>query len=96
MQDLISMLQQLQRPKLMMRAARIGAEDYRRGAHLPRLLGYGALPRTAQAVMKLIDLEAELEHQRQAADANYSVLRHLDVMIALVSEARDLRRMRLN
>ncbi|MEL7088895.1 MAG: DUF6477 family protein, partial [Planctomycetota bacterium] len=39
MQDVLTMLQCLHRPRLLMRAARIGAEDYRRAAHLPRLLG---------------------------------------------------------
>ena len=81
MQDLLSMLHGLHRPRLMMRAARIGAEDYRRTAHLPRLLGYGVLPR----------MEAELEHQRTTSNANYSVVRHVDVLIAVISEARDLR-----
>lgn len=91
MQDLLSMLHALRRPKLMMRAARIGAEDYRRAAHLPRLLGYGVLPRHGAALMKLMEMESELENQRTSSDANYSVTRHIDVMIAVVSEARDLR-----
>ena len=41
MQDLLTMLNTLHRPRLMMRAAQIGAQDYRRATHLPRLLGYG-------------------------------------------------------
>ena len=91
MQDLLSMLHALHRPRLMMRAARIGAEDYRRTAHLPRLLGYGVLPRHGAALMKLMEMEAELEHQRTTSNANYSVVRHVDVLIAVISEARDLR-----
>jgi hypothetical protein len=75
----------------MMRAARIGAEDYRRNAHLPRLLGYGVLPRHGAALMKLMEIEAELEEQRTGSDGNYSLVRHIDVMIAVVSEARALR-----
>jgi hypothetical protein len=39
------MLAALRRPSLLMRAARIGTEDYRRTVHLPRLLGYGQVPR---------------------------------------------------
>ena len=91
MQDLLTMLQQIRRPRLMMRAARIGAEDYRRQAHLPRLLGYGGLPRHGAAVMKLMQMESELEQQRTDGDAGYSLIRHLDVLIALVGEARVLR-----
>jgi hypothetical protein len=91
MQDLLSMLHALHRPRLMMRAARIGAEDYKRSAHLPRLLGYGVLPRHGAAVMKLMEIEAEFEDQRKGSDANYSLVQHIDVMIALVSESRSLR-----
>lgn len=91
MQDILTMLSALQRPRLMMRAARIGAEDYRRDRHLPRLLGYGTLPRTAAAVMKLMEIEAVFEEQRAQSDASYSLVQHLDVLIALVAEARVLR-----
>ena len=91
MQDLLTMLNALHRPRLMMRAARIGAEDYRRTTHLPRLLGYGVLPRHAVALIRLMELEAALEDQRKAADAGYSLIRHLDVLIALVAEARVLK-----
>jgi hypothetical protein len=91
MQDMLTMLNALHRPRLMMRAARIGADDYKRTAHLPRLLGYGVLPRHGAALMKLIEIEAELEEQRSGRDANYSLIQHIDVMIAVVSEARLLR-----
>ena len=39
MQDIHAMLSQLRRPPLLVRAARIAADDYRREAHLPALLG---------------------------------------------------------
>lgn len=92
MQDILTMLNTLHRPRLMMRAARIGAQDYRRAAHLPRLLGYGVLPRHGAALLKLMDIEAALEEQRTQSDASYSLIRHLDVLIAMVAEARILRR----
>ncbi|AXI42348.1 DUF6477 family protein [Sulfitobacter sp. SK011] len=91
MQDLISMLHTLHRPRLMMRAARIGAEGYSRTNHLPRLLGYGVLPRHGAALLKLMEIEAELNAQRKAADAGYSLIRHIDVLIAMVGEARVLK-----
>lgn len=91
MQDILTMLNALQRPRLMMRAARIGAQDYRRAAHLPRLLGYGALPRHGAALMKLMEIEAGMEDQRTGGDASYSLVRHLDVLIAMVAEARVLK-----
>ena len=72
MQDILSMLNALHRPRLMMRAARIGAENYRRSSHLPRLLGYGVLPRHSAALLRLIDIEAQLEEERAQSDAGYS------------------------
>ena len=91
MQDILSMLHALHRPRLLMRAARIGAEDYRRSVHLPRLLGYGVLPGHGAALVKLMDLEATLDTQRTEADAGYSLMSHVDVLIAIVAEARVLR-----
>ncbi|MDF3413680.1 hypothetical protein HKX54_04360 [Sulfitobacter sp. M57] len=93
MQDVLTMLNTLHRPRLMMRAARIGAEEYRRSAHLPRLLGYGTLPRHGAVLLKLMDIEATLEEQRIGSDGSYSLIRHLDVLIAMVAEARVLQRL---
>jgi hypothetical protein len=74
-----------------MRAARIGADDYRRGVHLPRLLGYGMLPRHGAALMKLMELESDLNAQRVTGNTSYSLIKHVDVLIAMVGEARILR-----
>ena len=91
MQDVLSMLQALRRPPLLMRAARIGADDYQRAAHLPRLLGYGILPRHGAALMKLMELENTMNDQRRSGDTSYSLVKHVDVLIAMVGEARVLR-----
>jgi hypothetical protein len=91
MQDIHSLLASLHRPRLLMRAARIGADDYRRAGHLARILGYGTLPRHGEALMRLIDVEADLEQQRTGTEAGYSIARHVDVLIAIVAEARALR-----
>ena len=91
MKDIHTLLATLHRPRLLMRAARIGAQCYRREGHLPRLLGYGILPRHGEALMRLVDLEAELERQRTEHETAYSVARHVDVLIAIVAEARALR-----
>ena len=64
MKDIHSLLASLHRPRILMRAARIGAQDYRRAVHLPRLLGYGVLPRHADALMHLVDVEADMENAR--------------------------------
>lgn len=91
MQDLPSMVTALRRPRLLVRAARCGAAEYRRDRHLQRLLGYGALPRPAPALMRLMDLENELDSQRRSGDSAYSLIRHIDVLIALMGEAHLIR-----
>lgn len=88
MHDLITMLSTLRRPRLLIRTARLGAQDYRRDRHLQRLLGYGALPRPGAALMRLMEMERALDEQRRLDDAGYSLLRHLDVLIALIGEAQ--------
>jgi hypothetical protein len=90
MQDVLSMLHALRRPSLLMRAARIGANDYRRETHLPRLLGYGMLPRHGAALMKLMQLEDEVNQKRLEGDRSYSLVRHVDLLIAMIGEARVL------
>lgn len=91
MQDVLSMMNRLTRPKLLIRAARLGAEDYRRETHLPRVLGYGQMPRTADALVQLMQQETVLNDQRKARDAHYSLPCHLDLLIAMIGEARILR-----
>lgn len=88
MQDLMTMITAIRRPRLLTRAAKIGARDYNRDRHLHRVLGYGAMPGTGSAIIRLIELEREIEQQRQEDDAAYSLVRHLDVLIALSGEAQ--------
>lgn len=90
MQDVLTMLQQLRRPALLMRAARFGANEYRRDAQLPRLLGYGVLPRHGEALMKLMQLEDEQNQKRLEDDKSYNLVRHVDLLIAMIAEARIL------
>ncbi|MFV0512404.1 MAG: DUF6477 family protein [Jhaorihella sp.] len=88
MQDPLTMLSALRRPRLLIRAARLGAQEYRRDRHLQRLLGYGARPGPAQALLRLIEIERGLDDQRREDDAGYSLTRHLDVLIAMMGEAQ--------
>lgn len=90
MQDLMTMISAMRRPRMLIRAARIGAQAYRRDRHLRRLVGYGDLPRPAAALLRLHEIEADLDAQRRADDAGYSVARHLDILIAMIGEARML------
>ena len=91
MQDVLSMLAALRRPRLLIRTARLGTEAYRRDSHLQRLLGYGTVPRSAPALMRLMALEAEENDRRRTGDAGYSLARHIDLLIAMMGEAQILR-----
>lgn len=88
MQDVFSMLTALRRPRLLIRAARFGQTNYNRDRHLQRILGYGSLPRPAAALVKLMELEREIDEQRRADDAGYSLSRHVDLLIAMMGEAQ--------
>ncbi|WP_204114368.1 DUF6477 family protein [Shimia biformata] len=91
MQDILSQLSNLRRPRLLIRAARLGADDYLRDRHLRRHLGTAKLPRHGEAIMQLMQIESALNDMRHEGDAGYSLVRHVDVMIALMGEARLLR-----
>ncbi|MGP6088865.1 DUF6477 family protein [Antarctobacter jejuensis] len=91
MKDILGMLNDLRRPRLLIRAARIGAQDYRRDPHLHRVLGYGTLPRPGAALMRLMEIESEMDARRRVEDAAYTVARHVEVLTAMMGEARILR-----
>jgi hypothetical protein len=88
MTDCLATLKTLHRPKLLIRAARHGVESYNRNRDLKRVLRATSIPRPGTAVSQLMEREAELEETRKAGDTTYSVVRHLDALIALMAEAR--------
>lgn len=91
MNELLMKLDGLRRPRLLIRAARIGLAEYRRNVHLPRHLGQGPLPRSSAALARLVELESDLNDQRRTRDAGYSTVKHVDILIAMMGEARILR-----
>lgn len=91
MQDVFSRVTMLRRPRILSRAARLGAGSYCRQRDLRRVLGYGNLPKPAAAVMRLLEMESALNAARKAGEAGYSMIRHVDVLIALAGEAGYLR-----
>ena len=88
MLDLKTRLMTLKRPRLLVRAVRFGSDDYRRNVHLRRLLHCESPPRPAEALMQLFDLEAEANHWRETKSGNYSIARHVEILIALSGEAQ--------
>lgn len=91
MTDIFTLLDRLRRPRLLIQAARAGADEYRRDAHLRRLLGPANLPRSGEALLRLIEIESDLNGKRCGGDTGYSLVAHVDVLIAMMGEARLLR-----
>ena len=90
MTDFRALLADLRRPQLLIRAARHGLADYRRDRDLRRLLD--SQPSPDRAVRRLLSEEENLEAIRLSGEASYSVTRHIEVLIALMSEVRLLPR----
>ncbi len=94
MQELTTRLNALQRPDLLVKAARSGLASYRREAHLGRAMGQSGhtrLVRPPQALERLLEVEAKLNAERGAQDAGYVYARHVEVLIAIMAEAQLLR-----
>ncbi len=84
-------LDALRRPGLLVEAASIGTSQYQRRRDLRRMLRT-AIPPTARAALEtLLPLEAAIDKRRRTGDKNYSIARHVDVLAALLAEARAFR-----
>ncbi len=92
MTDLPGALALLSRPRLLIRAARFGLAEYRRTPTLRRMFAAAGAHGAAQITAFLMRREAEMDNQRRAQDAAYSVARHVEVLIALMAEAQQLPR----
>lgn len=81
-------LQNLRRPGLLVDAASHGVENYERRRDLRRMLRVAIPPTARLALEKLIPIEADLEKRRKTKAATYSLSRHVDILVALLAEAR--------
>ncbi|MGV6813287.1 MAG: DUF6477 family protein [Brevirhabdus sp.] len=91
MQSSSSVLSKIKRPRLLIRAARFGLLEYRRERDLKRLLRVDRLAGPERNLARLLGEEAQLEEERRSQDAGYSVPRHIEMLVALIAEARLLR-----
>jgi hypothetical protein len=81
----------MQRPEILVKAAEHGTELYRRRRDLRRMLRV-AIPATPErALEKLLPIEAELEMRRVTNGRGYSLTRHVDILCAVIAEARALK-----
>ncbi|SLN35978.1 hypothetical protein ROA7450_01699 [Roseovarius albus] len=89
--DYTDQLDSLRRPRTLIQAARIGMADYRRETHLQQCIEAVPLPSANAATAQLLELERLENHRRLDDDMTYSVKKHVEILIALMSEARLLR-----
>ncbi len=88
--DFRATLAQMNRPRLLIHAARIGLQDYHRERDLRRLGSTGT--RSEQILPVLLAAEQLAEDNRQSGLASYSIAHHIDLLIALMAEIRLLPR----
>lgn len=86
--EALSLVARLRRPRLLIRAARHGVHEYDRNRDLKRLLRAQAVPAPERAVTALLAEEGEIEEKRVSGNRSYSLARHIEVLIAMMAEAR--------
>lgn len=89
--DILGQIATRSRPSLLITAARHAAGGYRREKQLPRLLSTQKSLRHGEAILKLLDIEAELNDRRVEGRADYAPARHIMLWAAILGEARLLR-----
>jgi len=93
MKDILSQVTALKRPEILVRAARFGLDDYMRETHLKRCLKIEKILSPGQALLALLEIEKQLNSDRSTNKGRYDVSRHVEVMIAIMGEARIFRAM---
>lgn len=94
MTDILSLVSRLERPRLLMQAARHAARDYRRERALPRLLHEQPLPGSCETLQRLMMMEEMCEEARRRG-AGYGAARHVEIMAAILGETCAFARTRL-
>jgi hypothetical protein len=88
MTDIFTLVAELRRPRLLIRAARHGLADYNRARDLRRLMLVTPVPTPDRALSALLAEEERVEETRRSGDASYSIARHIELLIAMMAEAR--------
>ena len=94
MHTLPETLRNIRRPRAIIDAARHGITRYSRERHIAPILKTRKAWTDEDIVTALLREEEYLDATRRAGDANYSVRRHIHIMIALLSELHTLLRPR--
>lgn len=90
MLDINGLLRNLTRPSILIKAAQHGIDDYNRSVHLRRILGRENLPKSGRAVIEMLEIEHAMNEGRKEKRATYSVARHVEILAAIMAEAKTL------
>ncbi len=91
----IEIFQKILRPKILMQAAKIGLQSYRREIDLKKILGARTLSDCNDNISQFSDREIELEEARKSGNAAYDMNKHIQIMTALLQELYLLPKTRL-
>ena len=83
----INRLQRLNRPKILVQAARHGVTTYERKPHLLHLFGWQKPKSLAALLETLFEKEAELNKMRRLNDAAYQIQDQIAILTSLIAEA---------
>lgn len=78
----------LNRPQLLVRAARIGLAEFNRERTLKRIFQGETHPSPGRAFEALLTREDAMDCLRREGGAAYSPAKHVELLTALISEAR--------
>lgn len=88
MTNLAALLDNLRRPKILIRAARSGVNGFRRERDLRRIFRGTKVDVKRNTIVHLMAAEQQMEEFRTEGNANYNVQRHINLLIAIMAEAR--------
>lgn len=92
MTDYFPIIDNLRRPRLLIQAARHGLSEYSRQRDLRRLVHSSTIPTPERALDSLIEAESQMEDARKTGNLGYNLGRHVEILIAILGEARLLPR----
>ena len=84
MEDVMTRVSRLHRPRLLVEAAEAAQARYDRGRDLARLLGNA--PKPGAAILRLMERESDLNATRRRR--SYRAAAHVEVLGALIAETR--------
>ncbi|MEO9824957.1 MAG: DUF6477 family protein [Paracoccaceae bacterium] len=82
------LLQSLNRPKLLVRAARVWVPEYNRERSMRRIFPGIVPPTPGRGFDALMEQENAIDQLRREGAAAYSSARHIEILVALIVEAR--------